>query len=213
MNRKLLVTSCMALCGFMGIFAIFPVNVTTLRGEEIPDSSGSINEKLDIEKRNLEKLRTQLQILEIKEDEEKEIQNSEPRNVEQESSKKLRKVPIVINPNENIVLTKEIGEYGVAVYSIDATQVKVADILQALSASFGKSIIVDEDVDSAYLSSFLNISWYSSSERCGANGATRRVKLYISSFEIFSSMASNLLAYFSNNIAKSLLNFSKSISS
>ncbi|HEY4482103.1 MAG TPA: tetratricopeptide repeat protein, partial [Candidatus Brocadiaceae bacterium] len=158
MKRKLLVTLCMVVCGFMGIFAIFPVNDTTLRGEEMPDSSGSINEKLNIEKRNLEKLRTQLQILEIKEDEEKEIRNSEPQNVQQESSKKLRKAPIVINPNENIVLTKEIGEYGVAVYSIDATQVKIADILQALSASFGKSIIVDEDVDAAYLSSYVNIS-------------------------------------------------------
>ncbi len=158
MNRKLLVTSCMALCGLIGLFTIFLVTAAPLRGEGMPSDSYNINEKLNIEKRNLEKLRTQLQILEIKEDEEKEIQNSEPRNVEQESSKKLRKAPIVINPNENIVLTKEIGEYDVAVYSIDATQVKVADILQALSASFGKSIVVDEDVDSAYLSSFLNIS-------------------------------------------------------
>lgn len=158
MNRKLLVTSCMALCGFIGIFTIFLVTAAPLRGEGMPSDSYNISENLNIEKRNLEKLRTQLQILEIKEDEEKEIQNSGPRNVEQESSKKLRKVPIVINPNENIVLTKEIGEYGVTVYSIDATQVKITDVLQALSASFGKSIIVDEDVDAAYVSSYVNIS-------------------------------------------------------
>jgi len=158
MNRKLLVTLCMVVCGFMGIFAIFLVNVTTLQGEEMPDSSGSINEKLDIEKRNLEKLRTQLQILETQKDEEKQVQKIEPQNVEQENNKQLNKAPIIINPNENIVLTKETGEYGVSVYSIDATQVKITDILQALSASFGKSIIVDEDVDAVYLSSYVNIS-------------------------------------------------------
>ena len=158
MNRKLLVKFCMVLCGFMGIVALSLADVTPLHGEETPDSSGSMNEKLNIEKRNLEKLQTQLQILETQDDEEEQIQKIEPQNVEKDNSKQLNKAPIVINPNENIVLTKETGEYGVPVYSIDATQVKITDILQALSASFGKSIIVDEDVDSAYLSSYVNIS-------------------------------------------------------
>ena len=148
----------MVVCGFMGIFAIFPVNVTALQGEEMPDSSGSINEKLNTEKRNLEKLRTQLQILETQKDEEKQVQKIEPQNVEQENNKQSNTAPIVIRPNENIVLTKETGDYDVAVYSIDATQVKITDILQVLSASFGKSIIVDEDVDAACLSSYVNIS-------------------------------------------------------
>src|SRR3990167_8940853 len=158
MNKKLLVTSCMVLCGFIGIFTIFLVNVTTLQGEEMPDSSVSINEKLNMEKRNLEKLRTQLQILETQKDEEKQVQKIEPQNVEQENNKQLNTAPIVIRPNENIVLTKETGDYDVAVYSIDANEVKITDILQVLSASFGKSIIVDEDVDAAYLSSYVNIS-------------------------------------------------------
>jgi TolA-binding protein len=148
----------MVLCGFMGMFTLFLVNVTTLQGEVTPDNSHSVNEILNIEKRNLEKLQTQLQILETQKDEEKQIQKNEPQNVEHVNRKQLNKAPIVIKPNENIVLTKEIGEYEVPVYSIDATQVKIADILQALSASFGKSIIVDEDVDSAYLSSYVNIS-------------------------------------------------------
>ena len=158
MNKKLLVKFVYGCMRFYGDICYFPVNVTTLQGEEMPDSSVSINEKLNIEKRNLEKLRTQLQILETQKDEEKQVQKIEPQNVEQENNKQLNKAPIVINPNENIVLTKETGEYDVAVYSIDATQVKITDILQALSASFGKSIIVDEDVDAAYLSSYVNIS-------------------------------------------------------
>ena len=66
MNRKLLVTSCMALCGFIGIFTIFLVTAAPLRGEGMPSDSYNINEKLNIEKRNLEKLPTQLQIFEKK---------------------------------------------------------------------------------------------------------------------------------------------------
>ena len=158
MNKKLPVPLCMVFCGFMGICALSLVNVNTLKGEGTLDNSSRANEILNRERRNLEKLQTQLQILETQKDEEKQIQKNEPQNVEHVNRKQVNKAPIVIKPNENIVLTKEIGEYEVPVYSIDATQVKIADILQALSASFGKSLIVDEDVDSAYLSSYVNIS-------------------------------------------------------
>ena len=153
MNKRLSVKLWLILSAFIEIFAISPV-----QGGQNIDSPSGMSEKLNTEKRNLEKLQTQLQILETQENEEKRAQETEAQTSEQENTKQINKTPIVINPNENIVLTKEIGEYGVAVYSIDAAQVKIADILQALSASFGKSIIVDEDVDAAYLSSFLNVS-------------------------------------------------------
>ncbi len=118
-----------------------------------------MNEILGIEKRALEKLQTQLQILETQKIEEKQIRKNEPQiPAPQGGNKPVNRAPIVINPNENIVLTKEMGEYGVSVYSICATQVKISDVLQALSASFGKSIIVDDDVEAAYLDSYINIS-------------------------------------------------------
>lgn len=43
---------------------------------------------------------------------------------ERNNSKQDNNPSIVINPNDNIVITKEIGEYDVPVYSIEATQVK-----------------------------------------------------------------------------------------
>ncbi len=153
MNKRLSVKLWLILSAFIEIFTISLVQA----GQNI-DSPSSMSEKLNTEKRSLEKLQTQLQILETQENEEERTQETEAQTNEQENTKQINKTPIVINPNENIVLTKEIGEYGVAVYSIDATQVKITDILQALSASFGKSIIVDEDVDAAYLSSYVNIS-------------------------------------------------------
>ena len=153
MNKMLSVKLWLILLAFIEIFAI-----SLAQGGQNIDSPSNMIDELNTEKHNLEKLRTQLQILETQEDEEKQVQKIETQNVEQENNKQLNKDPIVIRPNENIVLTKETGDYGVSVYSIDATQVKITDILQALSASFGKSIIVDEDVDSAYLSSYVNIS-------------------------------------------------------
>lgn len=141
------------LYAFLAIFT-FP----SVQGEEITDIPFDIHEKLNLEKHNLEKLQMQLQILETKEDVGNLNQKTQFHTGEQNKNNQVNRPPIVINPNENIVLTKEIGEYGVPVYSIDATQVKVADILQALSASFGKSIIVDDEVDPAYLSSYINIS-------------------------------------------------------
>lgn len=157
MKKTVLVKWCVVLCGFMEIAPLCLAEVSPLSGDVFPDYSGSMNEILNAEKRNLEKLRTQLQILETQEEDD-HILKPESRDVEKDNSKRSNKAPIVINPNENIVLTKEEGEYGVPVYSIDATQVKITDVLQALSASFNKSIIVDEDVDSAYVSSYVNIS-------------------------------------------------------
>lgn len=132
--------------------------ISSGQGEQIPHSSYDMREKLNTEKRKLGKLQTQLQILETQKDKEKQGQKAGTQISEQNSSKQANKVPIVINPNENIILTREMGEYDVPVYSIDATQVKVTDILKALSASFGKSIIVDEDVDPTCVTSFVNIS-------------------------------------------------------
>lgn len=139
--------------GFLMIFTFSPV-----QGEESVNTPSDIYEKLDAEKRNLEKLRMQLRILETSEDEGEQGQKTQPHTGEQNKSKPVSQPPIVINPNENIVLIKEMGEYGVSVYSIDATQVKIADVLQALSASFGRSIIVDDEVDPVNLSSYVNIS-------------------------------------------------------
>ncbi|MBM4064088.1 MAG: tetratricopeptide repeat protein [Planctomycetes bacterium] len=153
MNKRLSLKLWLIVSAFIEIYAVSPIYA----GQDMDSPSGMI-EKLNTEKRSLEKLQTQLQILETQENEEERTQETETQTNEEENTKQINKTPIVIKPNENIVLTKEIGEYEVPVYSIDATQVKIADILQALSASFGKSIIVDEDVDTAYLSSYVNIS-------------------------------------------------------
>lgn len=129
-----------------------------VQGEESVNIPFDTHEKLDAEKRNLEKLQMQLQILETSKDEGEQDQQIQSQTGEQNKSRLINQPPIVINPNENIMLTKELGEYGVPVYSIDATQVKIADVLQALSASFGKSIIVDDEVDPSNVSSYVNIS-------------------------------------------------------
>ena len=153
MRRSFSIKVLLILYAFLAIFTI-----SLVQGEQIRDIPFDIHEKLNIEKHNLEKLQTQLQILETKEDDGEKGQQTKSQTSEQDNSKQANKPPIVINPNENIVLTKEMGEYSVPVYSIDATQVKISDVLQALSASFGKSIIVDDEVDPAYLSSYVNIS-------------------------------------------------------
>ncbi len=153
MKKILPFTVVLIVNGFLTIFSC-----SLVRGEESVSIPIDIYEKLDAEKQNLEKLQTQLQILETSEDEGGEGQKTQSQIDDRIKSKQVNRLPIVINPNENIVLTKEVGEYGVAVYSIDATQVQVADVLQALSASFGKSIIVDDEVDPASLSSYVNIS-------------------------------------------------------
>lgn len=139
-----------------GLLTIFTFSL--VQAEDVLTSSSNIYEKLDAEKRNLEKLQTQLQILETSEEEGERSQENQSQAVEHNETKPGSKPPIVIQPNENIVLTKEMGEYGVPVYSIDATQVQIADVLQALSASFGKSIIVDDEVDPANISSYVTIS-------------------------------------------------------
>ncbi len=144
----------LALCVFIGMFA-----TPRIHGEQFVDGTPATHEELMVEKRNLEKLQTQLQILESQRDEETPTQHTEPHeDDEQDTGENEEKTPIVISPNENIVLTKEVGEYGVPVYSVEAIQVKVSDILQALSASFGKSIIVDDDVDTSAVSSFMSVS-------------------------------------------------------
>lgn len=140
-------------CGFLTIFTF-----SNVQGEGNENTPSDIYEELDVERRNLEKLRMQLQILKTSGDEGGQVKKTQPHADEQNKDKPVSQPPIVINPNENIVLIKEMGEYGVPLYSIDATQVKVADVLQALSASFGKSIIVDDEVDPANLFSCVNIS-------------------------------------------------------
>lgn len=142
------------LCLFCGT-----VVISTAQGETKPDNHYQSREALSLEKSNLEKLNIQLRILEMEGNEDAQeshkpvVQISKPDVDTQEDS-----ALIVINPNENVMITKEMGEYGVPVYSIDATLVPVSDILNALSASMGKSIIVDEDVDPMCLSSPLTIS-------------------------------------------------------
>lgn len=128
-----------------------------VQGEQITHNVSNKHE-LNVEKDNLEKLQAQLQILETKENVGMQNQKMRFQVRGQDNSKRANKSQIVINPNENIVLKKEMGDYDVQVYSIDATQVTVAGVLQALSASFGKSIIVDDEVDPAYLASYINIS-------------------------------------------------------
>ena len=111
MNKRLSVKLWLILSAFIEIFTISLVQA----GQNI-DSPSSMSEKLNTEKRSLEKLQTQLQILETQENEEEWTHETEAQTNEQENTKQINKTPIVINPNENIVLTKEMGEYGVAVY-------------------------------------------------------------------------------------------------
>ncbi len=153
MKKKLTFKVWLIVYGFLTIFTF-----SLVQGEENVDTPFDIYEKLDAEKRNLEKLQMQLQILETSEEKGEQGQENQSHAVEQNEIKPVNKPPIVIKPNENIVLTKEMGEYGVPVYSIDATHVQIADVLQALSASFGKSIIVDDEVDPSNISSYVTIS-------------------------------------------------------
>lgn len=152
MKRKVFVKIWLSVCAFAWI-----IQNPAVHGEQNANDPYDMYEKLNQEKRSLEKLMTQLQILETQGDEEKQ-DPAEAQTGRQDDGKSVNEIPIIIKPNENIILIKESGEYGVPVYSIDATQVKITDVLQALSASFGKSIIVDDDIDSGYLSSYTNIS-------------------------------------------------------
>ena len=142
------------LCLFSGTAAI-----STGQGETTPDSSYQSREALSLEKSNLEKLNIQLRILEMEANEDKqEPQKTDVQIRVPDIGIQEDNTSIVINPNENVMITKEMGEYGVPVYSINATLVPVSDILNALSASMGKSIIVDEDIDPMCLASPLTIS-------------------------------------------------------
>ncbi|MCE7911265.1 MAG: hypothetical protein DCC43_00035 [Candidatus Brocadia sp.] len=131
---------------------------TYVQGEQVENSLYNMQEKLAIEKHNLEKLRTQLQILKTNDEDEKLGQRTGFQTHKPTNGSGGNISSIVITPNENIVITKEIGEYDVPVYSIDAAQVKIIDVLQALSASFGKSILVDDELDPTHLASYVNIS-------------------------------------------------------
>lgn len=156
-DKKVKKISIIKICLIAYVF-LETVTISSGKGEQIKDNSHDVQERLNLEKRNLEKLQTQLQILELKDVDDKTSQDAGTQSGKLDNKKQANNKPIVISPNEYITLKKEVGEYGVPVYSIDATQVKVSDVLQALSASFGKSIIVDDDVDSSYLSQYINIS-------------------------------------------------------
>jgi len=154
MIQRTLLKTLSILCLVSGTVAVF-----TVQGEETPDNSQQVQEALNLEKSNLEKLRTQLRILEMESNEdEQKPGKADVRIKSLDVGAQEDSVPVVINPNENVMITKEMGEYGVPLYSIDATLVPVSDILNALSASMGKSIIVDEDVDPMCLASPLTIS-------------------------------------------------------
>lgn len=142
---------------FLYVFLITQI-FSHVKGEPIENNLNNAQEKLTIEKRNLDKLRTQLQILETDNEIKKPRHRTDSQTHERNNSKQDNNPSIVINPNDNIVITKEIGEYDVPVYSIEAAQVKIADILQALSASFGKSILIDDEIEPTYLASYVNIS-------------------------------------------------------
>ncbi len=142
---------------FIFLFLLMCI-ICPVKGDQITDSPTDMHEELNVEKQNLEKLQMQLQILEAKEGDKKQDQKTESQTSGRINRQPVTDPSIVINPNENIVLTKEVDAYDVPLYSIDATQVKIADILQALSASFGKSIIVDDEIDHEYLSSYINVS-------------------------------------------------------
>ncbi|TVM00233.1 MAG: hypothetical protein CV087_14800 [Candidatus Brocadia sp. WS118] len=153
MKRRLLIKA-----RFFLYVLLMTFSVSYVQGEQSENNVHNIQEKLTIEKHNLDKLRTQLQILETNTKEEKLGRRADIRAREQKNGKQDNKLPVVINLNDNIMVTKELGEYDVPVYSIDATQVKISDVLQALSASFGKSILVDDEIDPTYLASYVNIS-------------------------------------------------------
>ncbi|MEK7359254.1 MAG: hypothetical protein AAB422_02665, partial [Planctomycetota bacterium] len=135
------------------------VVVSTARGETKPESHSRSRESLNLEKSNLEKLNIQLRILEMEAREDalrpqKDVALTPKPDVDEQEEGE----PVVINPNEDVMITKEMGEYDVPVYSIETTLVPASDILNALSASMGKSIIIDEDVDPMCLSQPLTIS-------------------------------------------------------
>lgn len=122
------------------------------------DESSELSESLNKELRNLEMLQMQLQILRDQELEEKEDNGAGTKAAEKKSGAPEERKEVFIQPNENIMLKKELDEYDMPVYSINAKQVQVSEILKALSAVYGKSIIVDEEIAPEYLSSFINVS-------------------------------------------------------
>lgn len=153
MKRRLLFETPLFLYGFL-----MTQSISYVQGGQVEDSLYNMQEKLTNEKHNLEKLSTQLQILETNNEDQKPGQRMDFQTRERTNGKEDTNQSVVISPNDNIVITKEIGEYDLPLYSIDATQVKIADVLQALSASFGKSILVDDEIDPTYLASYINIS-------------------------------------------------------
>lgn len=153
MKRRLLIKTPLFLYVLLATFGF-----SYAQGEQSENNVRNIQEKLTIEKHNLEKLRTQLQILETNNKEEKLEQEKRVYPRERKRGKQDDKPLVVINPHENIAITKEMDAYDVPVCSIDAVQVKITDVLQALSASFGKSILVDDELDPTYLASYVNIS-------------------------------------------------------
>lgn len=133
--------------------------VSTAQGEAKPESHSRSREVLNQEKSNLEKLNIQLRILEMETREDAlRPQKTVALMPKPDVDEQEEGAPVVINPNEDVVITKVMGEYDVPVYSIEATLVPASDILNALSASMDKSIIIDEDVDPMCLSQPLTIS-------------------------------------------------------
>ena len=131
--------------------------VSTAQGEAKPESRS--REALNQEKSNLEKLNVQLRILEMEAREDAlRLQKGVALEPKPDIDEQEEGEPVVISPSEDVMITKEMGDYDVPVYSIEATLVPASDILNALSASMGKSIIVDEDVDPMCLSQPLTIS-------------------------------------------------------
>ncbi|OOP57095.1 MAG: hypothetical protein AYP45_05230 [Candidatus Brocadia carolinensis] len=153
MKIRLLIEAPLFLCVLLVISGF-----SYAQGEQGENNVNNIQEKLTIENHNLEKLRTQLQILETSNKKERLGQGKDGQPRERKRGKQDNKTLVVINPNENITITKEIDEYDIPVCSIDAVQVKITDVLQALSASFGKSILVDDELDPTSLASYVNIS-------------------------------------------------------
>lgn len=153
MKIRLLIEAPLFLCVLLVISGF-----SYAQGEQGENNVNNIQEKLTIENHNLEKLRTQLQILETSNKKERLGQGKDSQPRERKRGKQDNKTLVVINPNENITITKEIDEYDIPVCSIDAVQVKMTDVLQALSASFGKSILVDDELDPTSLASYVNIS-------------------------------------------------------
>lgn len=152
MKRRVLFKAPLFICIFL------TQDYSNVQGGQVENSLYNMQEKLTMEKHNLEKLRTQLQILETNKENEKLGRRKDFRTRARINGIGNNSQSIVINPNDNIEITKEIDEYDIPLYTLEATHAKIGDILQALSAFLGKSILVDDEIDPAYLASYTNIS-------------------------------------------------------